>query len=119
MSVEFHPADAPVRVEQPRLTVACIRNTVAKFYDLTPAQMQSRRRFFRISRPRQVAMYLARKLTRRSYPQIGRVFGDYDHTTIMHACVAVPKRAEMDRDLARDLALLEAALLNLSAGEGI
>lgn len=68
-----------------RLTVDRIQRAVCEVFSVTPTDMVSKRRARVIARPRQVAMYLCKKLTKRSLPDIGRRFGGRDHTTVMHA----------------------------------
>jgi len=68
-----------------RLTVDRIQRAVCEIFSVTPTDMVSKRRARIIARPRQVAMYLCKKLTKRSLPDIGRRFGGRDHTTVMHA----------------------------------
>ncbi len=68
-----------------RLTVDRIQRAVCEVFSVTPTDMVSKRRARIIARPRQVAMYLCKKLTKRSLPDIGRRFGGRDHTTVMHA----------------------------------
>lgn len=68
-----------------RLTVDRIQRAVCEIFSVTPTDMVSKRRARVIARPRQVAMYLCKKLTKRSLPDIGRRFGGRDHTTVMHA----------------------------------
>lgn len=66
-------------------SVLAIQNRVAFSFGLTLPDMKSARRSRLIARPRQVAMYLSKQLTTRSLPEIGRQFGNRDHTTVMHA----------------------------------
>lgn len=68
-----------------RLTVDRIQRAVCEEFSITLTDMVSKRRARLIARPRQVAMYLSKKLTKRSLPDIGRRFGGRDHTTVMHA----------------------------------
>lgn len=68
-----------------RLTVDRIQRAVADAFDITLNDMVSKRRTRSVARPRQVAMYLSKKMTKRSLPDIGRRFGGRDHTTVMHA----------------------------------
>jgi len=68
-----------------RLTVDRIQRAVAEEFEITLDDMVSKRRARIVARPRQVAMYLSKKLTKRSLPDIGRRFGGRDHTTVMHA----------------------------------
>jgi chromosomal replication initiator protein len=69
-----------------RVTIEEIQKKTAEFYKLELRELHSARRARRVARPRQVAMYLARELTSRSLPDIGRRFGGRDHTTVLHAC---------------------------------
>lgn len=81
-----------VRVIMPEaqgLTIEEIQNVVVEFYRVRMADMASPRRARVVARPRQVAMFLAKELTGRSLPEIGRRFGGRDHTTVMHACKKV------------------------------
>ena len=78
-----------------RLTVDRIQRAVCEVFSVTPTDMVSKRRARIIARPRQVAMYLCKKLTKRSLPDIGRRFGGRDHTTVMHAVKRIEQlRAE-------------------------
>ena len=70
-----------------------------------------------VVRPRQVAMYLAHRLTVRSLPEIGRDFGGRDHTTVMHAVRVFPGYMDRDRDLARRVMKLETQLTADLQGE--
>ena len=69
-----------------KMSVEDIQKKAAEFYKLDIRDFHSAGRARRIARPRQVAMYLARQLTMRSLPEIGRRFGGRDHTTVLHAC---------------------------------
>jgi len=78
-----------------RLTVDKIQRAVAEEFGITLNDMTSKRRARDIARPRQVAMYLCKRLTKRSLPDIGRRFGGRDHTTVMHAVKRIDQlRAE-------------------------
>ncbi len=68
-----------------RVTIEEIQRRVAEHWNIRLADMSSARRARAVARPRQVAMYLAKQLTSRSLPEIGRKFGNRDHTTVMHA----------------------------------
>lgn len=74
-----------LRSYERRITIDEIQRKVAEHYGLRMQDMHSARRARNIARPRQVAMYLCKKLTSRSLPEIGRKFGGRDHTTVMHA----------------------------------
>ena len=68
------------------------------------------RRARQVARPRQVAMYLAKQLTTRSLPEIGRKFGGRDHTTVMHAVRKIDELRREDAGLAEDIELLRRSL---------
>jgi chromosomal replication initiator protein len=69
-----------------KTSIEDIQRKTAEFYKLEVRDLHSPERARRVARPRQVAMYLSRKLTTRSLPEIGRRFGGRDHTTVLHAC---------------------------------
>jgi chromosomal replication initiator protein len=89
-----------------RLTIEEIQKRVAEHYSIRLTDMSSARRARSIARPRQVAMYLAKQLTSRSLPEIGRKFGNRDHTTVMHAVARVNELMERDGAFAEDVELL-------------
>ena len=74
-----------LRAYERRVTIEEIQRRVAEHYGIRIADMHSARRARAVARPRQVAMYLAKQLTPRSLPEIGRKFGGRDHTTVMYA----------------------------------
>lgn len=74
-----------LRSYERRITIDEIQRKVAEHYNLRLTDMHSARRSRNVARPRQVAMYLCKRLTTRSLPEIGRKFGGRDHTTVMHA----------------------------------
>jgi chromosomal replication initiator protein len=79
-----------------RVTIEEIQKKTAEFYKLDLRELHSARRARRVARPRQVAMYLARELTTRSLPDIGRRFGGRDHTTVLHACRRIEALCKTD-----------------------
>jgi chromosomal replication initiator protein len=92
-----------LRANDRRVTIDEIQKAVVDHYAIRMADMTSSRRSRAIARPRQVAMYLAKQLTPRSLPEIGKRFGGRDHTTVMHACRQIEKLSAEDRQLADDL----------------
>ena len=74
-----------LRSNNKRITIDEIQNKVSSYYNLKIEDLISSRRLRSFARPRQVAMYLSKKLTTRSLPEIGRKFGGRDHTTVIHA----------------------------------
>jgi hypothetical protein len=95
--------------EPNKLLITHIQAAVAAYYGIDIAAMRSSRRAREIAYPRQVAMYLAKELTPKSFPEIGRRFSK-DHTTVMYAVKAVGKRIEDDPETALDVAALREAL---------
>jgi chromosomal replication initiator protein len=93
-----------------RVTIAEIQKKVAEYYGIGPTDLSSARRGHSVVRPRQMAMFLARQLTSLSLPQIGRKFGDRDHTTVMHAVSRVSQMMERDGAFAAEVAVLRGLL---------
>ena len=77
---------------------------------MRPGDMVSARRARAVARPRQVAMFLAKQLTGSSLPEIGKKFGNRDHTTVMHACARITELMQSDSVLAEDVDLLRKLL---------
>jgi chromosomal replication initiator protein len=84
------------------VSVENIQKTVAEYYKIRVADLLSPRRTRSITRPRQVAMALAKELTSHSLPEIGEWFGGRDHTTVLHACRKVNELKESDLRIAED-----------------
>ena len=84
------------------VTIENIQKTVAEYYKIRVADLLSRRRSRSITRPRQVAMALAKELTNHSLPEIGDAFGGRDHTTVLHACRVVKELRESQTRLAEE-----------------
>ncbi|MEP6819501.1 MAG: chromosomal replication initiator protein DnaA [bacterium] len=91
------------------ITIEQIQKVVAANYKLTVEQLVSKSNSRAVAFPRQIAMYLCKKLTKHSYPEIGRAFGGKHHTTVIHSC-------EKIRTLAASDAVFQKRLLNLSDG---
>lgn len=92
-----------LRAHDRRLTIDDIQKQVAGHYNVKVSDMHSARRSRVVARPRQVAMYLAKKLTSKSLPEIGRQFGGKDHTTVIHAVKRVEELMATDIEFAQDL----------------
>ena len=99
-----------LRANDRRITIEDIQKRVAEHYNIRISEMHSARRARAVARPRQVAMYLAKQLTSRSLPEIGRKFGGRDHTTVMHAVKRIDELRQNDNTLAEDLDLLRRML---------
>jgi chromosomal replication initiator protein len=92
-----------LRAHERKLTIDEIQRKVAEHYALKMSDLLSARRAREVARPRQVAMYLAKKLTPRSLPEIGRRFGGRDHTTVMHAVKRIEELRATDREVDADV----------------
>ena len=95
-----------LRAHEKKLTIDEIQRKVAEHYHLKLSDLMSARRAREVARPRQVAMYLAKKLTPRSLPEIGRRFGGRDHTTVMHAVKRIEELRAADREIDADVVRL-------------
>ena len=99
-----------LRASDRRVTIDEIQKAVAGHFRIKVSDMHSARRSRGIARPRQVAMYLSKVLTPRSLPEIGRMFGGRDHTTVMHAVRKVEELSATDSSFAEDVELLRRTL---------
>ncbi len=108
---EFRP-----EVEARSMTVEHIAERVGDYFRVDARQLQSRRRFAGIQTPRQVSMYLVRRLTNLSLEEIGRYFGGRDHSTVLHACRKIERTLNVDCELTSAVhqlhSLLETTLCN-------
>jgi chromosomal replication initiator protein len=92
------------RPQEPKqIRIDDIQRVVARQYNISRADLLSSRRTAEIVRPRQIAMYLAKTLTRRSLPEIGRRFGGRDHTTVLHAVRKIDALAAKDMTLSEEM----------------
>lgn len=92
------------------ISVEEIQKKVAEHYNIKMSDMSSNKRMRSIARPRQIAMYLSKSLTSKSFMEIGRKFGGKDHTTVMHALKTVEKLKEADAEISEDLHILSKIL---------
>ena len=95
-----------------KISIQEIQKKVSEHFNIRVAEMSSARRARNIARPRQIAMYQAKQLTSKSLPDIGRHFGDRDHTTVMHAVNRVSELIGQDAAFAEDVDLLRRMLEN-------
>lgn len=84
------------------VTVENIQKVVAEYYRIKVADLKSKNRSRSVARPRQLAMALSKELTNRSLPEIGKAFGDRDHTTVLHACRTIATLREQDNNIQED-----------------
>ncbi len=99
-----------LRANDRRVTIEEIQKRVAEHFNIKISDMHSARRARAVARPRQVAMYLAKQLTTRSLPEIGRKFGGRDHTTVMHAVRKIEELRATDSSFSEDVELLRRML---------
>ena len=93
-----------------KVTVEEIQRRVSEHYNIRLSDMIGPKRVRNYARPRQIAMYLAKQMTSRSLPEIGRRFGGRDHTTVMHGVRRIEELMALDSQIADDLELLRRAL---------
>ena len=99
-----------LRASDRKVTVEEIQRKVAEHYNIRLSDLVGPKRVRTLARPRQIAMYLAKQMTSRSLPEIGRRFGGRDHTTIMHGVRKIEELRVEDRSLSEDIDLLRRAL---------
>jgi chromosomal replication initiator protein len=92
-----------------------ILHAVAMYYGLAVTQLQGPERFPSITRGRHVAMYLAKKLTTESYPELGMLFGNRDHTTVVGAVKKIEEKRSVDPELNREVDSLETVIREAQA----
>jgi chromosomal replication initiator protein len=101
-TVEEALGELPVKAEK-RVTVDEIQKAVASYFDLSVEDILSKRRTKTVVRPRHIAMYLAKSMTTRSLPDIGRRFGGRDHSTVIHAVTKISELLPSDSVLSEDV----------------
>ena len=99
-------ADLIGRREPRKVRIEDIQKVVSQHYNVSRADMLSARRTRTIVLPRQIAMYLAKNVTPRSLPEIGRRFGNRDHTTVLHAVRKIENLLASDKKLGQEIELL-------------
>ena len=93
------------------ITVDKIQNIVSNYFNIPLSEMLSQRRSRPLARPRQIAMYLAKKMTTRSLPEIGRRFANRDHTTVIHAVKTITRLSEQDDEMKKNISQIKSLLL--------
>ncbi|MFL2890130.1 MAG: chromosomal replication initiator protein DnaA [Pelagibacteraceae bacterium] len=93
------------------VTIDKIQNTVSNFFNISLSEMLSQRRSRPLARPRQIAMYISKKMTTRSLPEIGRRFANRDHTTVIHAVKTITKLSEKDEEMKKSIDQIKSILL--------
>ncbi len=93
------------------ITVDKIQNVVSNYFNIALSDMLSQRRSRPLARPRQIAMYIAKKMTTRSLPEIGRRFANRDHTTVIHAVKTITRLSEQDDEMKKNINQIKSLLL--------
>ncbi len=96
-----------LKTSNKKITIEEIQKKVAEHFNIRLTDMHSPRRSRSVARPRQIAMYLAKSITSRSLPEIGRKFGGRDHTTVMHAVKKIEELKHSDTNFNEDIELLK------------
>ena len=96
--------------QERKVTINNIQKSVAEYFNMRVSDLHSKRRSRQITRPRQVAMALAKELTNMSLPEIGDAFGGRDHTTVIHACRKVEELVQQDAKMKEDYSNLQKLL---------
>ena len=99
-----------LRASERKITIEEIQRKVSDHYNIRLSDMIGPKRLRTYARPRQIAMYLAKYLTSRSLPEIGRRFGGRDHTTVMHGVKRIEELKSKDGQVAEDVEILRRAL---------
>ncbi|WP_373508974.1 chromosomal replication initiator protein DnaA [Thiocapsa sp.] len=102
MELAKHALRDMLAAQDKQVSIENIQKTVAEYYKLRTADMLSAKRSRSIARPRQVAMALAKELTKHSLPEIGRAFGGRDHTTVLHATRTIKNLRDSDASIEED-----------------
>ena len=92
------------------ITVDKIQNVVSNYFNISLSEMLSQRRSRPLARPRQIAMFLAKKMTTRSLPEIGRRFANRDHTTVIHAVKTITRLSEQDDEMKKNIMQIKSLL---------
>jgi len=94
------------------ISIDKIQNVTSNFFSISLDEMLSQRRSRPLARPRQIAMYLAKKLTTRSLPEIGRKFSNRDHTTVIHAVKTIDKLLKSDEQMRKNIEEIKSIILS-------
>ena len=94
------------------ITIEKIQNVTSNFFSINLQEMLSQRRSRPLARPRQIAMYLAKKLTTRSLPEIGRKFANRDHTTVIHAVKTIDKLSQSNEEIRKNVEEIKSIILS-------
>jgi chromosomal replication initiator protein len=104
----YHLVFGPTEQNERRLTLTDIQRVAANHFGFTVPELLAHRREKKVALARQITMYVAKKLTLRSLPDLGRRFGDRDHATVLHAVRKIAQLAQTDAQVAADIAAIKA-----------
>ena len=100
-----------MRKEAPKIiTIEFIQKEVGSFFDLSVKDLKSNQKQKKVSEPRQIAMFLSRKYTSSSFPEIGNKFGGKNHSTVVHAVKNIEKKTDKDPNVSNAVAAISATL---------
>lgn len=102
-----------ISIKKKEITIEFIQETVASYYNLDIPSLKSKNRSRNLAHPRQIAMYLCRKFTDHSLPEIGRQFGGRDHTTVLHAQDKIKKEMTENYKTQKDITEIENQIKNI------
>ena len=102
--------DLIISEQEVLINIDIIQKKVTEYFDIRVADMKSKKRPRSIAFPRQIAMYLSRKLTNHSLPEIGEAFGGRDHTTVIHACKCIENQLNSDFNVKRIITVIQQRL---------
>jgi chromosomal replication initiator protein len=111
-------AESTPNIPVHRITIDVVQRTVADQFGLSVGRLSEKDNAHRVVVPRQIAMYLARRLTGASFPHLGRRFGGRHHTTVMYAIEKITEQQRSDKDLAAVLMRLQETLCGETAEDG-
>ena len=92
------------------ISLEMVIQTVSDHFHISIDEMRSKKKSQNIVLPRQIAMFLARKLTKHSLPEIGKAFGGRDHTTVMHSCTKIEQAVHTNKEIKFSVDKLELLL---------
>ncbi len=111
MAIALEALKGVIDQDEPvKLTIPLIQKAVGNFFQISVEDLKSKKKDRFITYPRQIAMYLCREMMGATQPQIGREFGNRDHTTVIHACEKIKDSRKTDPQLERTLSELEKEL---------
>ena len=89
-----------------------VDHELSNYFNISLSEMLSQRRSRPLARPRQIAMYLSKKMTTRSLPEIGRRFANRDHTTVIHAVKTISRLSEQDDEMKKNINQIKSLLID-------